>query len=116
MISMGVPMSLNGLSLRTLAFSMVRCLHRRICPAALQDRAGLLAVPGEVVALLDLVGPLFAGERRLVIGDMADQVEVAVVLADLFGEILQDDAVLFQYSRMACFFVGVVPAPQKFIQ
>jgi hypothetical protein len=45
----------------------------------------LRAVFGEHVALLDVVGAFAAGERRLVEGDVADQVEGVEVLADLLG-------------------------------
>jgi len=50
-----------------------------------KDSPGLIAVTGEDVALLDLFGSLLAGEGRLVVGDVADQVEGVVIGADLPG-------------------------------
>ena len=47
---------------------------------------------------------------------MADEVKVAVVFADFFGQIVQDNAMLFKHFDDGLFFLGGVPAPQKFIQ
>jgi hypothetical protein len=81
-----------------------------------QDRPGLLAVFGEVVAFSDLIGPLFSGERRLIIRDMADKVKVAIVFADLFGKIVENDAVIFQEFEDGLLFTGGVPSLKKFVQ
>ena len=42
---------------------------------AVEDGAGLFAVFGEYVFLLDLFGALFPGQRRAVESDVADQVK-----------------------------------------
>ena len=47
----------------------------------LQHLLSLLAVTGEVIALLNLLGALFAGKRRLIPGHMADQIERVEFLA-----------------------------------
>ena len=114
---MGVPMLSKGLSLSTLGLSMVVMPSSAyLSSRAFQHSPGLLAVFGEVVAFLDLVGPLLAGERRLVVGDVADQVEVAVVLADFLGQVGQDDAVFFQLLDDGLLFLGAVPAAEEVIQ
>ena len=51
-----------------------------------QDGAGLRAVLGEHVALFHVVGPVAPGERRLVEGDVADQVEGVEVFADFLQQ------------------------------
>jgi len=48
--------------------------------------AGLRAVLGEHVALFHVVGPVAPGERRLVEGDVADQVEGVEVFADFLQQ------------------------------
>ena len=55
------------------------------------------AVLGEHVALADVVGPLAAGERRLVEGDVADQVEGVEVLADFLGERFEQQPLARQF-------------------
>ena len=77
---------------------------------------GLVAVLGEVVTLLDLVGALAPGERGLAEGDVGDEIEVAVVPPDLGGEIVQHDALLFQLVEDGLFFPFAVPALQEVVQ
>ena len=48
---------------------------RHLVEQRLQHGAGFVAVLGEVVPLLNLVRPLATGQRRLVKGYVADQVE-----------------------------------------
>ena len=57
-----------------------------------EHRARLVAVLGEVVALADVVGALLARERRLVEGDVADQVERVEVAADASSQRLEQHA------------------------
>ena len=59
--------------------------------------AGLRPVLGEDVALADVLGPLAAGERRLVEGHVADEVEGVEVLADLLGQRLEQQALGFEF-------------------
>ena len=61
--------------------------------------AGLRAVLGEDVALADVVGALAAGERRLVEGDVADEVEGVEVLADFLGERVERQPFVRQVPR-----------------
>ena len=46
-----------------------------------------------------LLGPLAPGERRLVEGDVADEVEGVVVAADLLGELVEEDALGWRVLR-----------------
>ena len=55
------------------------------------------AVLREHVALADVLGPLAAGERRLVEGDVADEVERIEVLAHFLGERIERQALGFQF-------------------
>ena len=52
----------------------------------LEHGAGLGAVFGEDVALADVVGALAPGERRLIEGDVADEVKGIEVFTDLLGQ------------------------------
>ncbi len=118
MISTGVPIFEKRVEFEQNfgALRWWRCLRRHICRAALPARRGPVAVFGEVVALLDLVGAFFAGQRRLVAGDVADQVEVAVVPADFLREVFQHDAVFFQFLDNGLLLLGAVPALQEIVQ
>ena len=58
----------------------------------IEHGAGFVAVLAEDVALLHLLGALLARERRLVEGDVADEVEGVVVAPDLLGEFVEEDA------------------------
>ena len=72
--------------------------------------AGLRAVLGEDVALADVLGALAAGERRLVEGDVADQVEGVEVLADLLGQRVEQQALVGQLLDDGLLALGGVPA------
>jgi hypothetical protein len=72
-------------------------------------RRGPFAVLGEDVSLLHLLGAFAARERRLVEGDVADQIEGVVVAAHLLGQFLEEHALAASSSRMACFRVGIIP-------
>src|SRR5690606_984950 len=78
--------------------------------------AGLVAVVGEDVAFFHAVGALAAGERRLVVGDVADEVEGVEVGADLRGEFVEEDALggeLLDDGELA---VGVVPRGEEGVE
>ena len=68
-----------------------------------EDGAGLVAVLGEDVALPDVARAFAPGERRLVEGDVADEIEGVVVAADLLGQFVEEDPVVASSSTMACF-------------
>jgi hypothetical protein len=78
--------------------------------------ASLLAVPREHVALADVVGPLAAGERRLVEGDMADQIERVEVLADLLGQRVEDRALVRELVDDRLLALRGLPALQEDIE
>ena len=75
----------------------------------IQNGAGIVAIFGENIALLHVVGTFAAGKRRLVEGDMADEIEGVVVAAHLLGEFVKKYAAIgeFLYDRLLAF--GVVP-------
>ena len=58
---------------------------------------GLRAVFGEDIALFDVVGAFAAGQRRLVEGNVANQVEGIEVFADLFQQRLQKQPFFRQF-------------------
>ena len=76
----------------------------------------LLAVLAEDVALLHVVGALLAGERRLVEGDVADEVEGVVVAADLFGQLVEEHALGVQLLDDGLLLVGGVPACEEVVE
>ena len=82
MISTGVPKRVSGSTFRMSSDStLVDAAVGVLVEQGLEHGAGLVAVLGEDVALLHLVGALAARERRLVEGDVADEVEGVVVAA-----------------------------------
>ena len=81
-----------------------------------EDGAGLLAVLGEDVALAHVVGALPAGERRLVEGDVADEVEGVVVPADLLGQLVEEDALLGQLLDDGLLAVSLVPGVEERVE
>ena len=82
----------------------------------IENGARLLAVLGEDVALLHVVGPLPARERGLVEGDVADEVERVVVGADLLAERLEEDALLVELLDDGGLLVGFAPAAEKVVE
>ena len=75
--------------------------------------AGLRAVFGEHVALAHVVGTLTAGERRLVEGDVADEVEGVEVLADFFQQRVEQQPFFGQFFDDGFFTLGGFPAAQN---
>lgn len=86
----------------------------------LQHALRLFAVAGEVIALLDLLGALFSGERRLIPGYVADQIKGVEFLAGLaayfFCQRFKENPFVGQFVNDGLLLVGIVSAPQKIIQ
>ena len=78
--------------------------------------AGLRAVLREDVALADVLGPLAAGERRLVEGDVADEVEGIEVLAHFLGERVERQALGFQFLDDRLLALGRFPALEEIVE
>ena len=74
------------------------------------------AVLGEDIALADVVGALAAGERRLVEGDVADQVEGVEVLAHFLGQRVERQALGFQFLDDGLLALGAVPALEEVVE
>ncbi len=66
-------------------FDSLDAFVRIFLQQGLQNGAGLIAVPGEVVTLLHVFGSFTACQRRLVEGNVADQVKWIKVSADQVG-------------------------------
>ena len=86
------------------------------CEQRFEHGAGLRAVLGEHVALADVLGPLAPGERRLVEGDMADEVEGVEVLADLLGQRIEQQALGGQFFDDGLLALGRVPALEEIVE
>ncbi len=83
----------------------------------LEDARAFVAVLGEVVALAHVVGALTAGERRLIEGDVADEVEgVESCLTYVLGERLEEDALLVELVDDRLLAVGWPPALQEVVE
>lgn len=81
-----------------------------------QYLACLFAVFGKVVAFLHIFSAFATGQRWLVKGDMADQVECIKILAHLVSQGYQQYAMLFQFLQKGGLAFGLAPALQKFIE
>ena len=86
------------------------------CEQRFEHGAGLRAVLGEHVALADVLGPLAAGERRPVEGDVADEVEGIEVLADFLGQRVERQALVFQFLDDGLLALGGVPALEEIVE
>ncbi len=82
----------------------------------LQHGAGRLAVFGEVLRLRTFSARSSPGQRRLVEGDVADQVEGVEVLADLCGQILQEHAVLCEFVDDGLLPLGALPPAEEVVE
>ena len=81
-----------------------------------QHGAGLRAVLGEDIALADVVGPLAAGERRLVEGHMADEVEGIEVLADFLEQRFEQQPFVGQFFDDGLLALGGFPAAEEIVE
>ena len=63
-----------------------------------------------------MLGAFAARERRLVEGDVADQIEGVVVAADLLGQFVEEDALAGELVDDGLLAVGVVPRVEESVQ
>ena len=80
------------------------------------DFAGEVAVFGEVIAFLHLLGAFLAGERLLLVGDVANQIERIEGGADFLIQRGKDDALLLQLLDDGAFLVGLLPGREEGIE
>ena len=70
----------------------------------------------KTLRLLHVVGAFAAGERRLIEGDVADEIEGVVVAADLLGQFVEEDALARKFVDDGLLAVGVVPGVQEGVE
>ena len=114
----GVPIASNGAICRMRGSS--RLSHALVlayfCQQRIEHGAGLRAVFREHVALADVLGALAAGQRRLVEGDVADEVEGVEVLAHFLGERIERQALGFQFLDDGLLALGRLPALEEIVE
>ena len=71
---------------------------------------------GEDVALLHAAGAFAAGKRRLVVGDVQQQVEGVEVFANLVGQGFEQYALRFQFLQQGGLAVGLLPGLQELVE
>ena len=81
-----------------------------------EDGAGLLAVFAEEVALGHPGGAFAAGEGRLVVGDVADEVEGVVIGSDPGGQLVEEEALRGKFVEECFLLVGGVPLVEKVVE
>src|SRR5690606_33860140 len=82
----------------------------------LKDRAGLRLVHAEDVALLHPRGAFLSGKWRAIKGDVANEVKRIEILSDLFGEFVEEDALLGQFLHTWPFALGAGPLGQARVE
>ena len=75
----------------------------------IEHGAGLAAVFGEHVALLDVLGPLAARQRGAIEGHMADEIEGIEVLAKFLGDGIERQALGLQFLDDRLLALGTFP-------
>lgn len=75
--------------------------------------AGLATVLCKDVALLHIFGPLTPGQRRLVKGNMADQIEGVVVATYLLGKFIEENPLTGKLFNNGLFTLGTVPGVEE---
>ncbi len=94
----GVPIRSNGAICSTSRIVEIdHALVLILGQQRIEHGAGLGTVFREHVALLHVLGALAAGERLLVEGDMADEVEGVEVLAQFLGDGIERQALGLQF-------------------
>lgn len=81
-----------------------------------ENSVGFVAVFGEDVTLLDSLGAFAAGERGLIEGDVADEIEGVEICADLGGELFEEDTLGGEFVDDGLFLGGVVPDAEEVIK
>ena len=113
----GVPIAVNGAICSTLASSRLSTPSSCVLgEQRIEHGAGLRPILGEHVALPDVLGPLAPGERRLVEGDVADEVEGVEVLAHFLGERVERQALGFQFLDDRLLALGRLPALEEIVE
>lgn len=82
----------------------------------IEHGAGLRPVFGEHVTLLDVLGPLTAGKRLPIKGDVADQIERVEVLAEFIGDGIERQALGLQFLDNRLLALGGFPAPEEIVE
>jgi hypothetical protein len=95
---------------------VVDAFVRELVEQGFEHGPGSIAVLGEVVPLAHVVGALLARERGLVEGHVADEIEGGEVLADLAGELLEEDAVLLELLEDRLLAVASDPGLQERVE
>ena len=70
----------------------------------------------KAVALADVLGAFFSRERRTIEGDVANEIERVEFFADLLGQGVEQDSVLFEFLDDRLFLFGLRPAREKRIE
>ena len=86
------------------------------CSSASSTARALVAVLGEDVALAHILDTLAPGERRLVEGHMADQIERVEVLAHFLSQRIEQQAFVLQFLDDRLLALGAVPLREKVIE
>ena len=100
-------------------FEIVQVEHavvRILGEQSVEHRTRLDPVPGECIALLDLLGPLAARQRLGVEGDMTNQVEGGEVSAQLLDQDVQAQTFRCQFFDDRLLAISRPPALQEVIQ
>ena len=112
-----MPSALNGAILSTLASSRLSTPSSAYLASSASSTARACgAVFREHVALLDVLGALAAGQRLLVEGDVADQVEGVEVLAQFLGDGIERQALGFQFLDDRLLALRRLPALQEIVE
>ena len=105
-----LPIVLNGAIFNTFASSRLSTPSSLIFgEQRIEHGAGLAAVFGEHVALLDVLGPLAARQRWAIEGHMADEIEGIEVLAKFLGDGIERQALGLQFLDDRLLALGTFP-------
>ncbi len=80
------------------------------------DFAGEIAIFAEVISLLHLLGTFLAGERLLVVSDVADEIERIEDGADFLIQRGEDETLLFELLDDGALLVGLIPWGEEVIE
>ena len=93
MISTGVPKAVSGSTFRISSDSTLLMPPSAYLSSSASSTARALSpYLAKTLRFFTLLGALAAGERRLVEGDVADEIEGVEVAADLLGQFVEEHA------------------------